>query len=74
MDRYLAQPRYWGGGRLFLSQSNMSNVVDSPWKALSFLRTGWGLGRGKMEEQEEGGVGTGIGMENEKRLLRESNQ
>lgn len=36
----------------------LSGFVDSPWEALTFLRTGWGPGLGEvMKELEQGREG-----------------
>ena len=51
------------GRALVLLQTDVSDFVDSPWKALSSLRSGQGQGGGWWGRVEEGeGMGTGIAM------------
>ena len=61
LERYLAQPRY-RGENLVLPQSNVLDFVDSPWEALTSLRSRWlGWGVGKWEGAR-GVVSMGIGV------------
>ena len=42
------------GRTLFLPQTNVLGFVDSPWEALSSLRSGWIVGVRKVEGRGEG--------------------
>lgn len=64
MDGYLARHRHRGRA-LVPPQSDVSGLVDSPWEAQPTLRSGWEVGRAEGGE----GMGTGGGVESEKRLF-----
>lgn len=49
------------GRGLVLPQINISDLVDSPRKALPPL-SGWGMGRGEVEGRRRGRGGSGIDM------------
>lgn len=71
MGGCLAQLRYVGGRGLVFYQLAMPDFIDSSWEILPFLRSGlWGFHGEKVQEGGGGeGVGTVVGMQNEKALL-----